>query len=60
MEIGDKVRVVQSRKQQQKKVTRPATVVHVANRWVTVDYGRYRESVWLDDVVMVLEGRKRA
>lgn len=63
MRVGDKVQVLRKtdeRKIRAKKNARTATVVHIAERWITVDYGKYRETVWLDDVVMVLEGRKKA
>lgn len=68
MRIGDRVQVIrrtttdgrQTTSQKSISTVRTATIVHVGNGWITVDYGKYRESVWLDDVVMVLDGRKGA
>ena len=57
MKQGDTIKVKMNisedgRKSRMRKETK-VKVVYVSQKWVTVDNGKYRESIWMNQVVEV-------
>lgn len=57
MKTGDVIKVKMNisedgRKSRMRKETK-VKVVYVSKKWITVDNGRYRESVWMEHIVGV-------